>query len=454
VRVAVVGGGIAGLAAAWELVARGAEVTVLERAHLGGRIRTVPFRGHPVDTGADAFLGRVPDAIRLATELGMESELVAPAAGRALLWLGGRLRPLPAGLVLGAPGRLWPLLSSRILSPAGVARAGLDLVLPASDWPAGADLSVAAVIGRRFGREVAERLVDPLVGGIHAGRTEDLSVTAAAPQLAEAAHRHRSLLLGLRRLPTAPPGPVFLAPRAGMGRLVDRLVQALTAEGVTFDSLAVTAVHQPADGQVVVEPAGAFDAAVLATPASVTARLVTDSAPDAARLLGTIRDASVVLVTFACPRASIRVPPGTSGWLVPRAEGRLMTACSFGSAKWPHWSDPDTMVLRVSSGRSGDRRAIDMSDETVVDQLQSELAQALGTDVAPLSWRVSRWPEAFPQYEVGHLDRVGRIEQALRGSLPSVAVAGASFRGSGVPACVASGRRAATLVRRTEAAGR
>ncbi len=453
-RVAVVGGGIAGLAAAWELVAQGAEVTVLEPAHLGGRIKTVPFRGHPVDTGADAFLCRVPDAIRLATELGMESELVAPAAGGALLWLGGRLRPLPPGLVLGAPARLWPLLSSRILSPAGVARAGLDLILPTSEWPAGTDVSVATVIGRRFGRQVAERLVDPLVGGIHAGRTDELSVTAAAPQLAEAARRHRSLLLGLRRQPAAPPGPVFLAPKGGMGRLVDRLVEALIADGVTFETVAVTAVRQPAAGQVVVDPAGSFDAAVLATPASVTARLVEQGAPDAARLLGAIRDASVVMVTFAYPAESIRVPPGTSGWLVPRAEGHLMTACSFGSAKWPHWSDRDSMVLRVSSGRSGDRRAIDMSDETVVERLQSELARALGTEVAPLSWRVSRWPEAFPQYEVSHLDRVARIEQALQDGLPSVALAGASFRGSGVPACVASGRRAAVLIRRTEAAGR
>lgn len=445
-RAAVVGGGIAGLAAAWELVAQGAEVTVCEPGPLGGRIQTAPFAGHPVDTGADAFLCRVPDALRLAHELGMDGELVAPAASRALLWLGDHLRPLPAGLVLGAPGRLWPLVSSRILSPAGVLRASLDLVLPASDWAG--DVAVATVVRERFGPQVAERLVDPLVGGIHAGRSEELSVSATAPQLAAAARAHRSLLIGLRRLPAPLPGPVFLAPRGGMGRLVSRLVDALTDRGMALAPVAVTRVAGPTRGRVLVEPVGSFDAAVIATPAHVTATLITHSAAEIAGQLRAIRNASVVMVTLAYPRAAIAVPPGTSGWLVPRSEGRLMTACSLGSAKWPHWSDPETMVLRVSAGRAGDRRAIEMSDESVVERLQAELAQALGTDATPTTWRVNRWADAFPQYEVGHLARVAQIEQSLRERLPSVAVAGASFGGSGVPACVASGRRAATLVSR------
>jgi protoporphyrinogen/coproporphyrinogen III oxidase len=451
VKAAVVGGGIAGLAAAWELMAHGAEVTVLEPGALGGRIQTTSFAGHPVDTGADAFLCRVPDAVQLAEELGMASELVAPAAGQALLWIDGRLRPLPAGLVLGAPSRLWPLLSSRILSPGGIVRAGLDLVQPATDWPA--DMAVATVIRRRFGRQVAERLVDPLIGGIHAGRTEELSVTATAPQLAAAARSHRSLLLGLRHMPAPPSGPVFLAPRAGMGALVGRLVEALTAGGVTFVRETITTVGEPSPGRVVVEPAGSFDAAVVATPARVTAALISTSAPDAADRLRAIHDASVVLVTFAYPRASVVVPSGTSGWLVPRREGRLMTACSLGSAKWPHWSDPDTIVLRVSAGRAGDRRAMDMTDETVVDRLQAELALALGTEVTPSDWRVTRWADSFPQYEVGHQARVAEIEQSLERSLPSVALAGASFRGSGIPACVASGRRAAIALCRARMTG-
>lgn len=447
-RVAVVGGGIAGLAAAWELAsgAEPAEVTVFDPGPLGGRIQTEEFLGHPIDTGADAFIARVPDAIALARELGLEHELVAPAAGRALILIGGHLRPIPPGLVLGAPARLRPLMESGILSPAGLLRAGLDLVLPPSKWPD--DVSVAELVGRRFGRQVAERLVDPLVGGIHAGRSAYLSADATAPQLAQAARSHRSLLLGLRALPPGPPGPAFLAPRGGMGRLVERLVEALRARGVRFDATGITAVTAR-QATLAVDPAGAFDGAVLATPAPVTARLLHESSPAAAADLRAIRWASVVLTTLAYRRSALASPEGISGWLVARTEKTMMTACSFGSAKWPHWSDPDTMILRVSAGRSGDERVLRLSDEDVVARLQEEVAGALATDAAPIGWRVNRWRDSFPQYEVGHGARVQRIESALAANLPAVALAGASLRGSGIPACVASGRTAARAVRRS-----
>jgi oxygen-dependent protoporphyrinogen oxidase len=446
-NVAVVGGGIAGLAAAWELSSGDdpAEVTVVEPGPLGGRIQTEDFLGHPVDTGADAFIARAPDAILLARELGLGDELVAPEARKALLWVGGRLRPLPEGLVLGAPARLRPLIASGVLSPGGVLRAGLDLVLPATRWPE--DPTVAEVVGRRFGRQVAERLVDPLVGGIHAGDTAHLSAESTAPQLARAARSHRSLLLGLRALPPPGTGPLFLAPRQGMGRLIERLVEELTTRGVRFQPVAAAAVHGENGGGVVVEPVGAFAAAVIATPARVAATLLNTVTPEAAAELAAIRTASVALVTAAYRRSDVPAPDGVSGWLVARTEGRLMTACSFGSSKWPHWSDPDTMVLRLSAGRSGDERALQLTDEVLMERLQHELAAALGVTAAPCHWRVSRWREAFPQYEPGHSARVDRIEAALRRDVPGVALAGASLRGSGVPACIASGRRAARAVR-------
>ena len=445
-RVAVVGGGIAGLAAAWELTSGPdpAEVTVLEPGSLGGRVQTEMFLDHPVDTGADAFIARVPDGIQLARELGLGDELVAPAARKALIWVGGRLHPLPEGLVLGAPAHLGPLLASGILSPTGVLRAGLDLVLPATHWPE--DPTVAAVVGQRFGRQVAQRLVDPLVGGIHAGRTEDLSAESTAPQLARAARSHRSLLLGLRAMPTPGEGPLFLAPRGGMGRLVTRLVEALVQRGVSFETVAATAIHGEKGAGVVVEPLGAFHAVVLATPARIASKLLNNDAPVAAAELRAIRTASVVLTTMAYRRSAIAAPDGISGWLVARGEGRLMTACSFGSTKWPHWSDPDTMVLRVSAGRAGDERALNLDDGALVEQLQREVAMALRTTATPFQSRVSRWREAFPQYEVGHRERVARIETALRRTLPGVELAGCSLRGSGVPACVASGRQAARAV--------
>lgn len=444
-NVAVVGGGIAGLAAAWELTSGDdrAEVTVIEPGPLGGRIQTEDFLGHPVDTGADAFIARAPDGIQLAQELGLDHELVAPEARKALLWVGGRLRPLPEGLVLGAPARLRPLLASGVLSPGGVLRAGLDLVLPPTRWPD--DPTVAEVVGRRFGTQVAQRLVDPLVGGIHAGDTEHLSAESTVPQLARAARSHRSLLLGLRRLPPPGTGPLFLAPRRGMGRLVERLGEELTRRGVRFQPVAAAGIRGE-NGGVVVEPVGAFGAAVVATPARVAAGLLNTVTPEAAAELLAIRTASVALVSAAYRRRDVAAPEGVSGWLVARTEGRLMTACSFGSSKWPHWSDPDTMVLRLSAGRAGDERALQLSDEVLMERLQHELAAALGVTAAPCHWRVSRWREAFPQYEPGHGARVARIEAALRRDMPGVALAGASLRGSGVPACIASGRRAARAV--------
>jgi protoporphyrinogen/coproporphyrinogen III oxidase len=447
VKVAIVGGGIAGLAAAWRLATSTAcaEVTLFEPDRLGGKIATSEFAGHPVDSGADAFIARVPDAVDLCRELGIESELVAPVATRALLWTKGRLRPLPEGLVLGVPARIGGLLASGILSPLGVARAALDVVLPKTAWPE--DMTVAEVVGRRFGRQVADRLVDPLLGGIHAGATDQLSAEATAPQLAKAARSSRSLLLGLRR--AAPPGaagPLFLAPAGGMGRLVDVMVAALRDRGVTFARETVTGISMGKGAQVGVEPGGVFDAVILATPAASAAKLLAGTSPTAAGHLATIRSASVVLVTFACSRNGFDLPDGASGFLVPRREGRLMTACSFGSLKWPHWASPDDIILRVSAGRAGDDRPFQLDNETLVDRLQAELAQALGRPPEPTAWRVSRWPEAFPQYEVGHAQLVARIEAALAQTLPSVALAGAGYRGSGIPACIASGRRAAVSV--------
>jgi oxygen-dependent protoporphyrinogen oxidase len=189
-----------------------------------------------------------------------------------------------------------------------------------------------------------------------------------------------------------------------------------------------------------------FDRAIVAAPAAAAGRMLAEGSPVAAAELGAIPSASVALVSLAYPRDGLVLPDGASGVLVPRDEGRLMTACSFGSLKWPHWSAPDVMVLRVSAGRYGDRRALDLTDEALVERLEGEVASALRTTASPTEWRVSRWPASFPQYLVGHLGRVARLEHALASDLPGVAVAGAAYRGSGIPACIASGRRAADLV--------
>jgi protoporphyrinogen/coproporphyrinogen III oxidase len=417
VRVAVVGGGIAGMAAAWEARRLGHDVVLHEAGSaLGGKLRTSSFCGVPVDEGPDAFLARVPFAVDLCRELGLSDELVAPAEGRAYVWTRGRLRPLPPGLVLGVPTGLVGLARSGILSARGVLRAGLDVALPQSRF--GDDPSVEQVVSMRFGREASERLVEPLVGGINAGVAARLSMASTAPQLAAAAARSRSLLLGLRGTAGSLEGPVFSSLRGGMGVLARRLAAALGEAGVDVRLGSAVATPPDADRVVVALPAGA-----------------------AASLLGigelaAIPHASVALVTLAYRGTA----PSGSGFLVPRVDGRLMTACSFASNKWPHWSPgPGTMVLRVSAGRAGDDRAIAMSDDELVAALHEELVEALGLTSAPIEARVTRWVDGFPQYEPGHAARVARIEAAL----PShVRMAGAALYGVGIPACIASGRAA------------
>jgi protoporphyrinogen/coproporphyrinogen III oxidase len=443
-KVAVVGGGIAGLAAAWELCGR-ADVTVFEPGWLGGKLRTEEFLGHPVDTGPDAFIARVPDGLELCKELGLEGDLVAPAATKALLWWQGRLRALPEGLVLGAPQRLGPMIRSGLLSPAGLARAGFDLVAPPTRRDG--DVAVRELVAARFGTEVADRLVDPLLGGIHAGTTAELSAEATAPQLLTAARSSRSLLLGLRRMAAAGvDGPTFLAPRQGMQALSDRLVTILQQKGVGFEPVAVSGLRSLIGGQLAVEPtADTFDGVVLAVPAARAAEVLdaTRQAAQVAAGLRTIQTASVVVTTLAYRTDRLAIPAGASGFLVPKEEGRLLTACSFGSNKWPHWSDPGTAILRASAGRAHDDRPFRLDDASLVERVQGEIAEALGAMASPTAWRVHRWPGSFPQYTVDHLKRVATIEAALQGTLPRLMLAGASYRGSGIPACIASGRRAA-----------
>lgn len=438
-RVAVVGGGISGLSAAWELRGR-ADVTVFEPERLGGKIRTEPFEGRPVDSGPDAFITRSPAALELCRELGID-DLVSPAAGSTLLWHDGRLRRLPEGLVLGVPRQLGPLVRSGLLSPGGLARAAFDLVLPRRDIAG--DVSVRDLVAGRFGPQIADRLVDPLVGGIHAGRISDLSAEAAVPQLLEAAKRNRSLLLGLRATAARGPGrpetaPMFMTPRGGLSELVDRLCGALQLGGVSFSAAGVAAVER--DGsRWRVGPAGElFDGVVLACDHTTAARLLGPGHP---RGLDELTSASVVLVTMGY--AALATPAGINGVLIPAPEGWLMTACSFASSKWPHWAAPGRTILRVSAGRAGDDRALTMNDDQVVDHLGEEVGRALGTSGRPDTWRVSRWPGAFPQYRIGHGARVNGIEEDLRRTHPGVAVCGSSYHGVGIPACIASARRTA-----------
>ncbi|MGI8751486.1 MAG: protoporphyrinogen oxidase [Acidimicrobiales bacterium] len=440
-RFAVVGAGISGLAAAWAMSGHGA-VTVYDPEPPGGKLQTDMFEGRAVDLGPDAFLTRVPDAVDLCAELGMGDELVAPTTGAAMLWTNAGLVPMPDGLVLGVPRDLGGIRRSSVLSRLGVARAALDRVLPARSGDG--DLAVYDLIAGRFGPQVASRLVDPLVGGIHAGRTEELSAQATTPQLFAAARRSRSMMRALRGTPAATSGSMFLAPRGGTGQLAARLVERLEDRGVTFRRAAVDTMTVTDGRRLSIDPEAApYDGVVLAVAASGAAAVLGEAAPGG---LSDITTASVALVLVSYDATELTPPPGISGFLVPRTTGRLMTACSFASTKWPHWANPGTTLLRLSAGRSGDQRAETMSDDELVEGLTAEINQALDVRAAVRSVRVTRWPHSFPQYRVGHLDRVAGIEAALGSLGGPVAIAGASYHGAGIPACIGSGRRAAAHV--------
>jgi protoporphyrinogen/coproporphyrinogen III oxidase len=449
-QIAVVGGGIAGLTAAYDLRRAGHTVHVLEAsARLGGKLQTRPFAGVDLDTGPDSVLARVPYAVDLFRDLGLDGEIVPQPPGSAYIYSRGELRRIPPATVLGVPTDLDAVAASGIVSAEAVARAAADLDMP-DDSPTG-DESVGSLIRRRLGDEILERLVDPLLGGINAGDSDRLSLAAGAPQIAAAVGNHPSLIEALRSQRAAAPAPsdapVFYTLRGGLERVVTALAGQLDGDTVHLDT-PVTALARFSDRWSLTTPTGTLEAhgVVLASPAFVTADLLAEVVPDAAASLGEIEYSSVALVAMAFPDEAAGRPIDASGYLVPRVEGLLLTACSWSSTKWPHLAKPGRFVVRASAGRFGDTRAMDMNDDDLVAAILADLRTTMDLVGEPSEVRVTRWPRSFPQYTPGHLTRVDRIEAALADGAPGLALAGAAYRGVGIPACVNSGHQAATVL--------
>lgn len=458
-RIAIVGGGITGLATAWFLrhgtdaapdpdSPADMDVALLEGSdRLGGKILSMPFDGQTLDVGADAFLARRPEAERLARRLGLGDDLVAPRSGQVWLWVGGALRPLPSGTVFGVPSDARSLLGSGAVGPGAIARTVAD---PFGDHPLpDGDLSIAELIAPRLGREVLDVLVEPLLGGVYAGSVDRLSVLATTPILAEAARHPSGLVAGCRahrRRAAAEDAPVFLTVDGGLGRMIQRLREGLERDDVRME----TPVRQlspvgdrwelaGSDGSIVA------DEVVLAVPAHVATQLVESCAPEAAGLAGGIDHASVAVITLAYPRAATGDVPDGSGMLVPRTEGRLVKAATWSSGKWPHLHDAEHWLLRCSVGRIDDRSGLALDDDTLADRVEAEVREALSLTGPAVQRRVTRWDDALPQYDVGHLERVAAIRAALPAGLH---VAGAAYDGIGIAPCVAAAERLAGLLRR------
>ena len=443
-RVVVVGGGITGLAAALEVRALrpDADVVVLEAAaRLGGKVGVSDVAGLAVDEGADSLLTRVPDGLGLVAAAGLAEQLVAAASGQASVWSDKRLRPLPAGTLLGVPTDLAALARSGLLSSRGLARARLDLVLPGA--PVEDDISVGDLVARRFGREVVERLVDPLLGGVYAGHAELLSLQATLPQLVPHAARHRSLLRAARAArASAPPadGPLFVSLPGGLGRLPAAVAAASGAQvrlGTTVRELARTTSGWSLTTGSAADPGLVFaDAVVLAVPGPSAGRLLADVVRTDD--LTCLEYASVAIVTLVLDGPS---PGAGSGYLVPAVERRTTKAVTFSSRKWAHLAG-ERSVVRASVGRFGDTVELQHEDGELVALVLAELQQAVGPVPRLVDSRVTRWGGGLPQYAVGHLDRVRRIRAAVARH-PGLSVGGAAYDGVGVPACARSGRQAA-----------
>lgn len=429
-HIAVIGGGIAGLAAAHRIAnTPGASVTLIEsEPTLGGKIRSSSFAGiDGVDEGADAFLARVPWAVDVAREVGLGDQLTSPAVSKASIWF-DTLHPLPPRLVLGMPTGVRALATSRLLSWSGKARAATEPLRRATTDHGD---SLGRFVRARFGDEVHERLVDPLIGSIYAADTDNFSLRAV-PQIDGLATTTRSVLLGARRHKPDLSGPVFFSPRRGMASLVDALADDIQRAGGTLRCGHRVAEIAPDTHGWRVDDIH-VDAVVLACPAATARRLM------GGEFVPTIDTADVAIVTLAVPRDDWPTTlVGQSGYLVPKPRQRLVTAVSFGSQKWAHWDNGRDVILRISLGRDG--LPVDhLDDHQLVAAALADVGGHLNLQLNPTATRITRWPMAFPQYRPGHFERLAIAEARLPSTL---AIAGASYHGIGVPACIRSGQLA------------
>ncbi len=464
-RIAVIGGGIAGVAAAHRAVelAPDASVTLLEAAEqLGGVIGTIRQNGFLIERSADSFITNVPWAIDLCRRIGFADQLIPTAAAHrgAMVVAQGKLRSVPEGFLLMRPQRIWPVMRSPILSLRGKLRLACERFVPARRDET--DESVAAFVRRRLGREAYQRLVQPLVGGIYTADPENLSLAATMPRFADMERRHGSLIRAARadrRSGTTESGglpddagarySMFVAPRQGLSSFVQAIAARLPQRGVRLN----TNVNriEPAGNKwrlfcQATESAGQpeqieVDGVIIATPATVAARLLNNVDPALAAELSGIEYAGCAIVALGYDRSRIRHPLDSFGFVVPAIEQRQILSASFSSLKFPGRAPEGKVLIRVFLGGALQEEMLALDEDQLHAIAHEELQDLLGIDGSPCLSELYRWPRAMPQYHVGHLARLERINERIS-RLPGLALAGNAYQGVGIPHCVASGERA------------
>lgn len=457
-RIAILGGGITGLAAALRLndSPRPIDWTLFESSpRLGGVLETVDVEGYRLELSADNFLTRDPWATDLCCRVGIEDDLLPtdPARRRALVLNRGVVRRVPEGFVLMSPQKAWPILASPILSLAGKARLAAEALVPRREDDA--DESIAAFARRRLGREAFERLVQPLVAGIYTADPDRLSMRATMAQFVTQEREHGSLT----RAALAKKNPkaaeergesgarygLFVAPRHGMQQLIDATAACLPGERLRTGTAVASVQCANADRWRLTDPDGGslgeFDEVIVTTPAYVAARQLAEAAPGLADTLGQIEYAGCSVVCLGVKTSQVKKPIDGFGFVVPAVEGRRLIAASFSSYKFPGRAPDERILLRVFVGGALQPELAELENAELIQIVRAELGDLVGLTGEPDFARVARWPRRMPQYHVGHLDRVARIEE--QAAEAGIQLAGAAYRGVGVPQCIHSGQQAA-----------
>jgi oxygen-dependent protoporphyrinogen oxidase len=464
-----VGGGISGLATAFSLQERAASAglsircTVLDSSPTwGGKIVTHRIGDLVTEAGPDSFLSQKPAGLQLVDALGLTGQLINTneTGKKAFVYSGGRLRELPEGLVVITPGQLGPFFRSGLLTVGGLARMGLDLVIPAKR--SREDESLASFFRRRFGRQAFERMMEPLMAGIYAGDAEQMSVKATFPRFLELEQEHGSIIRGMMaarktgpsQQATGPRRSMFVSLKNGLEDLVGALVRRLTDQGVTLRNGAVVESLRVRSHQlgrwtydVMLHDGSALsvDSLVLATPAYVSAELLRPLTPIAGGVLDLIPYASTATIAMAYPASVIGGAVQGFGFVVPRVEQQDLIAATWTSLKWPHRAPSDQLLVRCYVGGVGREEILKLDDQALVARVKSELKQICGVTTEPTYVEVNRWMRAMPQYLLGHLDRLEQVDAALS-RYGGLVLTGAAYRGVGIPDCIRDGALAAERV--------
>ena len=448
--VAIIGGGISGLSAAYALHKRQLPYLLLEAGpSLGGVIRTETRDGFLLEGGPDSMLAQKPEGIALCRELGLGERLVPtnPDLRSVYVLRRRRLHPLPEGMMLAIPTKILPFARSGLFSWPGKLRMGLDLVIPGGNGRG--DESIASFLRRRFGQEAVERLGEPLLAGIHAGDPERLSILATFPRFRELEEKHGSLVRGMWARPRPKPAPgtrppaAFYSLRGGLREMVDALVVRLERERI-WTKAVVRAVSRTAGGFSLGVQGGetvSAERVIVAAPGPRVAPALEGLLPDAARALAAIPFASSATVLLGYRREDVAHPLGGYGMVVPQTEGLRTTALSFVSTKFPHRAPEGHVLLRGFLGGVRDEEVMKLSDAEMVETVKRDMARILGLRGEPVMSRVFRWPGGTPQLEVGHIARMVAVEEQIA-SVPGLHLTGAGIRSTGIPDSVADGTRA------------